>query len=230
MEKQLFTIEGLTKRYNGKTILDIPYLVIKKGLIYGVMGPNGSGKTTLLSILSLLDRSTSGRICFDGVEINGRGNDDSTLRRQMAMVLQNPFLLSSTVYKNVAYGLKIRRWKKKKQKQKIEECLDMVGLVGFERRKVHELSGGEAQRVAIARGIAVSPKVLFLDEPTANIDKSNMETLEKIIQELNDKYKTTIIFTTHDLRQAYQLADEIILLSEGKVSKILSRDELKDYP
>lgn len=230
MNDYLFTVKGLTKLYNGKKVLDIPDLAIKKGLIYGVMGPNGSGKTTLLSLLSLLLRPTSGRIYFDGLEIAGRGNDESTIRQQTAMVLQNPFILNTTVEKNVAYGLKVRRWGKKEQKQKVRECLDLVGLTGFEKRKAHELSGGEAQRVAIARGIAVNPKVLFLDEPTVNIDKTHIEVVEKIIKELNGRDKTTIIFTTHDLNQAYRLADDVIVLSEGKIKKTLSTNESKDSP
>jgi len=222
MDNYQFTVKDLTKFYNGKKVLDIPYLIIKKGTVHGVMGPNGSGKTTLLSILSLLTKPTSGRIYFDGLEIDSRDNDDYILRRQMAMVLQNPFLLNSTVEKNVTYGLRIRGLSKREQKQKVVECLDSVGLAGFEKRRSRELSGGEAQRVAIARGIAVTPKVLFLDEPTANVDKTHIDVLENIIKELNRRYKTTIIFTTHDLNQAYRLACEIVVLSEGKIKEILT--------
>ena len=219
MNNYQFTVKDLTKFYNGKKVLEIPYLVIKKGMIYGVMGANGSGKTTLLSILSLLIKPTSGRVYFDELEIDSRDNDDSILRRQITMVLQNPFLLNTTVGKNIAYGLKIRGLSRKEQRQRVVECLDLVGLMGFEKRRVQELSGGEAQRVAIARGIAVNPKVLFLDEHTANVDKTNIDVLENIIKELNRRHKTTIIFTTHDLNQAYRVADEIIVLSEGKIQE-----------
>ncbi len=228
IENYHFAIRDLTQFYDGNKVLDIPDLVIKKGLIYGVIGPNGSGKTTLLSILSLLARPSSGRVYFDGLEINGQGNNESALRRQMAMVLQNPFLFNMTVEKNVAYGLKIRGWSKKEQKNKVRECLDLVGLTGFEKRKAHELSGGEAQRVAIARGIAVNPKVLFLDEPTVNIDETHIEILEKVIEELNRRDKTTIIFTTHDLDQAYRLAHGVIILSGGRLKKVLSSDSFRD--
>lgn len=222
MDNYLFTVKDLTKLYNGKKVLDIPYLVIKNGMIYGVMGINGSGKTTLLSILSLLVKPTSGSIYFDGLEIDNRDNDNSMLRRQITMVLQNPFLLNTTVEKNIAYGLKIRGLSRKEQRQRVVECLDLVGLTGFEKRRAQELSGGEAQRVAIARGIAVKPKVLFLDEYTANVDKANIDVLENIIKELNHRYKTTIIFTTHDLNQAYRVTDDIVVLSEGKIKEILT--------
>ncbi|MFH1624490.1 MAG: phosphate ABC transporter ATP-binding protein [Pseudomonadota bacterium] len=227
MDDYQFTVKELTKLYNGKKVLDIPHLVIKKGMIYGVMGPNGSGKTTLLSILSLLIRPTSGRIYFEGLELDGSKTDELTVRRQMTMVLQNPFLLTTTVEKNVAYGLKIRGMHKKDRRQRVKECLDLVGLPGFEKRKAGELSGGEAQRVAIARGIAVNPKVLLLDEPTANVDKTNREVLEDIMNELNHRYKTTIVFTTHDSNQAYRLADEIIVLSDGRVQGTQSKDEFR---
>ncbi len=221
VESAQFTIRGLTKRYNGNKVLDISDLVINKGKICGVMGPNGSGKTTLLSILALLVKPTSGRIIFDGLEINGRENDEFTLRREMTMVFQNPFLFNTTVEKNVAYGLRIRRLSKKEQRRKVSECLDLVGLTGFQKRKANELSSGEIQRVAIARGIAVNPKVLFLDEPTANVDKTNIDILEKIVKQWNCRYKATIIFATHDLNQACRLADKVIALSEGKIKEIL---------
>jgi len=227
MNDYQFEIKELTKHYNGKKILDIPDLVIKRGMIYGVMGPNGSGKTTLLSVLSLLIKPTTGVIYFDGLKINAHEKDKTKLRRKMTMVLQNPFLFNTTVEKNVAYGLKIRGLSKGEQKQKLIECLELVGLTGFEKRRAYELSGGEAQRVAIARGIAVNPEVLFLDEPTANVDKVNVNTLEAIIKELKSRYKTTIVFTTHNLNQAYRLADEVIILSEGKIKKILSRNEFE---
>ena len=232
MDNYQFAVKDLTKFYNGRKVLDIPYLTIKKGIICGVIGSNGSGKTTLLSILSLLIKPTSGRVYFDGLEIDSRDNDNSTLRRQITMVLQNPFLLNSTVEKNVAYGLRIRGLSKREQKQKVVECLDLVGLAGFEKRRARELSGGEAQRVAIARGIAVTPKVLFLDEPTANVDKTHIDVLENIIKELNRRYKTTIIFTTHDLNQAYRVASEIVVLSEGKIQKpeVRSQKSEEFYP
>ncbi|MDY6856072.1 MAG: ABC transporter ATP-binding protein [Thermodesulfobacteriota bacterium] len=216
-----FKIKDLKKFYNGTKVLDISDLAINKGEIYGVMGPNGSGKTTLLSILALLVKPTSGMIFFDGLEMNSRENNGFTLRREMTMVFQNPFLFKTTVEKNVAYGLRIRCLSKKEQRKRVSECLDLVGLTGFQKRKANELSSGEIQRVAIARAIAVNPKVLFLDEPTANIDKMNIDLLEKIVKQLNCIYKATIIFATHDFNQACRLADKVIILSEGKIREIL---------
>ena len=216
-----FKIKDLTKLYNGTRVLDISDLVIDEGKIYGVMGPNGSGKTTLLSILALLVKPTSGIIFFDGLEMNSRENDEFTLRREMTMVFQNPFLFNTSVEKNVAYGLRIRGLSKKEQRRKVSECLDLVGLTGFQKRRANELSSGEIQRVAIARGIAVNPKVLFLDEPTANVDKTNTDILEKIVKQWNCRYNATILFATHDFNQACRLADKVIVLSEGRIREIL---------
>ena len=216
-----FSVNNLTKFYNGKKVLDIPSLTLEKGAIYCVIGPNGSGKTTLLSMLSFIIRPSSGSIQFSGDQVGNQRDDKSALRRNISIVLQNPFLFSTTVEKNVAYGLKIRRVNKADQKKKVKECLDLVGLAGFEKRRVRELSGGEAQRVAIARGIAVQPEVLLLDEPTTNVDSTNVEALERIISELNLRFRTTVIMTTHDLNQAHRIADEIIALSEGRIRQIV---------
>ena len=232
MDRNKIVVRNLTKIYNGKKVLDIPFLFLQRGMIYGVTGPNGSGKTTLLSILSLLTWPTSGTIHIDGREMRSNKHNETALRRQMTIVLQNPFLLNTTVEKNVAYGLKIRGLSNKEQKQKVEESLKLVGLTGFEKRKACELSGGEVQRVAFARGIAVNPKVLFIDEPTANVDKAHIGVLERVIKGLSRNQKTTVVFTTHDSRQAHRLADEVVFLFEGKVKETQgkSRDVTRQDP
>jgi molybdopterin-binding protein len=212
-----FEIWNLTKVYNGKRVLDIRHLTIKKGSIYGVMGPNGSGKTTLLSILSLLESPSSGKIYFEGIDTSEA--DRHSLRQQMTLILQNPLLLKTTVEKNIAYGLKVRGIKKGERKKRIMECLELVGLEGFEKRRAGELSGGETQRVAIARALALYPKVLLLDEPTANVDRRSVDVLERILKELNQRFQITIILATHDINQAYRLADEVVSLFAGKTAK-----------
>jgi molybdopterin-binding protein len=217
MDTVQFEIRNLTKVYNGKKVLDIPRLTIKSGGFYGVMGPNGSGKTTLLSVLSLLLPPTSGKIYFEGVDTSKA--DKRSFRQKITLILQNPLLLNTTVQKNIAYGLKVRRIKGIAQKRRVTECLQLVGLEGFEKRRPREISGGEAQRVAIARALALYPKVLLLDEPTANVDHSNVDLLEKILKELNQRFQITIILATHDINQAYRLADEVIPLFGGKMAK-----------
>ncbi len=182
------------------------------------MGPNGSGKTTLLNILNLLVKPEEGQIFFRDQEIINNSNSKILeIRRKMTLVDQDPFLFQSTVYSNVAYGLKVRSVSSIVQQNRIKNALDMVGLSGFENRKVDQLSGGEAQRVVIARALVIEPEILFLDEPTTNIDQRHIDIVERIIKKIMEKIKTTVIFSTHDLSQAYRLADEVISLLEGKI-------------
>ena len=220
MNKTIIKIRNIKKIYNNKTVLDVDCLDFQEGKIYAIVGPNGSGKTTLLNILNLLDNPDEGQISFYDQEISNKSNEDTLkIRRRMTLVNQNPFLFHSTVYDNIAYGLKIRSFSSTEQRIRIKKALNMVGLPGFEKRKVNQLSGGEAQRVVIARALVIEPEVLFLDEPTANIDQRHIDVVERIIKKINKETKTTVIFTTHDLSQAYRLADEVLSLLEGKVIK-----------
>ena len=220
MDKLILKVRNLKKIYNSKIILDIANLNFQEGKIYAIVGPNGSGKTTLLNILNLLEKPNNGQIFFYDQEITDKSNSDILeIRRRMTLVNQNPFLFHSTVYDNVTYGLKIRLIPSKFQKNRIRSALNMVGLPGFEDRKANQLSGGEAQRVVIARALVIEPEVLFLDEPTANIDQKHIDVVERIIKKIKKEIKTTVIFTTHDLSQAYRLADEVISLLEGKIIK-----------
>ena len=218
MDKLIFKVRNLKKAYNGKIVLDVDNLNFQEGKIYAIVGPNGSGKTTLLNILNLLEKPDEGQIFFYDQEITKKSNSDTLdIRRRMTLVNQDPFLLHSTVYDNIAYGLKIRSIPSIIQKSRIRSALNIVGLSGFKDRKANQLSGGEAQRVVISRALVIEPEVLFLDEPTANIDKKHIDVVERIIKKIKKEIKTTVIFTTHDLSQAYRLADEVISLLDGKI-------------
>ncbi len=217
-KKNLLQIEKVKKRYNDRVVLDIESLSFEKGKVYAVVGPNGSGKTTLINILSLLDKPNEGRILFNGNDIwqNPKQNI-LAIRRKMTLVHQKPFLFQTTVFNNIAYGLRIRGSSIQQNEEYIHKALDMVGLTGFENRNALQLSGGEAQRVVIARALAIEPEILFLDEPTANIDLRHIDVIERIIRKINREMKTTVIFNTHDLSQAYRLSDSIISLLDGKI-------------
>jgi tungstate transport system ATP-binding protein len=220
MDKSILKIKNLKKLYNNKAVLDIHYLDFQESKIYSIVGPNGSGKTTLLNILNLLMRPEEGQIFFHDQEIiNHSKVKILEIRRKMTLVDQDPFLFNTTIYNNIAYGLKVRSIPYIIQQRKIKNALDMVGLSGFEDRKVDQLSGGEAQRVVIARALVIEPEILFLDEPTTSIDQKYIAKVEKIIKKIRKELKTTVIFTTHDLSQAYRLADEVISLLEGKIIK-----------
>jgi len=213
----LFELHNITKSYNERMILEISHFDIKRGSVYGIMGPNGSGKTTLLAILTFLISPTSGRIYWEGKDADTL--DKHILRKKVTLINQNPYLFNTTVWKNVAYGLKVRGVKREERKQKVRECLNLVGLPDFEKRMARELSGGETQRVAIARALALDPEVLLLDEPTANVDRHGVEQLENILRDLNKNLGITIIVATHDTNQAYRLAKEVIYLFDGRIAK-----------
>ncbi len=228
MDKLTLEVRNIKRDYKGKIVLDIGNLNFHNGKIYAVVGPNGSGKTTLLNILNLLEKPDKGKIFFHNQEITGKSNSDILkIRRRMTLVNQDPFLFHSTVYDNIAYGLKVRAIPSKVQKDRIKNALTMVGLPGFEDRKANQLSGGEAQRIVIARALAIKPEVLLLDEPTANIDKKHIDIVERIIKKIKKEIKTTVIFTTHDLSQAYRLADEVISLLDGKIIKQVPENLLR---
>ena len=220
MDKLIFKVRNLKKVYNDKIILDVDNLNFQEGKIYAIVGPNGSGKTTLLNILNLLEKPDEGQIFFYDQEIANKSNSDTLeIRRRMTLVNQDPFLFHSTVYDNIAYGLKIRSIPSKVQKSRIRNALNIVGLSGFKDRRANQLSGGEAQRVVIARALVIKPEILFLDEPTTSIDQRHIDIVEGIIKKIKKEIKTTVIFTTHDLSQAYRLADEVISLLDGKIIK-----------
>ncbi len=228
MNKLIFKVRNLKKVYNSKIVLDINNLNFQEGRIYAIVGPNGSGKTTLLNILNLLEKPDEGQIFFYDQEITNKSNSDTLeIRRRMTLVNQDPFLFHSTVYNNIAYGLKIRSIPSKVQKSRIRSALNIVGLSSFKDRKADQLSGGEAQRVVIARALVIEPEVLFLDEPTANIDQKHIGVVERIIKKIKKEIKTTVIFTTHDLSQAYRLADEVISLLDGKIIKQVPENLLR---
>ena len=228
MDKLIFKVRNLEKVYNNKIILDVDNLNFQEGKIYAIVGPNGSGKTTLLNILNLLEKPDEGQIFFYEQEITNKSNSDTLeIRRKITLVNQDPFLFNSTVYDNIAYGLKIRSIPSKVQKSRIRSALNIVGLSGFKDRKANQLSGGEAQRVVIARALVIEPEVLFLDEPTANVDQKHIDVVERIIKKIRKEIKTTVIFTTHDLSQAYRLADEVISLLDGKIIKQVPENLLR---
>ncbi len=216
--QKLLKVKNLKKRYNKKIVLDIHSLCFKKGHVYAIIGPNGSGKTTLINILNLLEKPDGGEIFFKDKKINNSTSSEMLkIRRQMTLVHQKPFLFQTTISNNIAYGLKIRGVPAVKQAKRVKKALEMVGMPGFEKRDAHQLSGGEAQRVVIARSLALEPEILFLDEPTSNIDQGYIDVIERIIRKINQEIKTTVIFTTHNLSQAYRLADKIISLLDGKI-------------
>jgi len=212
-----FFLSNIVKRYPETGFaLRVPELAIPAGSICAVIGPNGSGKTTLLDLLAFLERPEKGRVLFDGRDGTAVGFDLVRARRQVTMVTQNPFLFSTTVLNNVAYGLRVRSAPRGAIEGTVSRVLERVGLKGFEHRKVSSLSGGEAQRVAIARALCLETEVLLLDEPTANVDGGHIQIVERVIQEINKERGTTVVFSSHNIGQAYRLGHQVIGLTDGE--------------
>lgn len=210
-------LRDVIHRYEGRTVLTVDYLPIEKGMVYAFVGPNGSGKTTLLHIMSLILPPDQGEVFFEGIRMGKDESERIHARRSMTMVLQNPYLFNSTVRDNIEYGLKARGVERAERERRMEEALEYVGLSGFAKRRAQQLSGGEAQLVALARGLALRPSILFLDEITANLDVKHVRQLEQAIQDINQGQETTIIMTTHILSQAYRLADKVFSLFKGRI-------------
>lgn len=213
----VYKISQLTKRYGDRTVLDIPLLEIEKGSSYALLGPNGAGKTTLLNILGFLEPPTTGNIVYGLHPVQFTESYLQPLRKTVVVVEQHPILFTTTVYKNLEFGLKIRRIPKSKRAEIIEASLDLVGMLQLAQAPAHRLSGGETQRVAIARALAVNPEVLLCDEPTSSVDEENQVAIINILRQINDIKKITLVFTTHDRVQVSSLAHYTLLLKHGKI-------------
>ncbi|MGD2271073.1 MAG: ABC transporter ATP-binding protein [Desulfobacterales bacterium] len=213
----LYILSHLTKVYKNRTVLDIPTLEIQKGGVYALLGPNGAGKTTLLNILGFLESPTSGYLEYCSRPVRFIESDLQPLRKEVVVVDQHPILFTTTVYKNLEFGLKIRGTEKTKRRRIIEETLELVDMRNFAQAPAHLLSGGETQRVALARALAVSPKVFLCDEPTASVDIENQHAIIRILKQINDIKQITVLFTTHDRSQAAGLAKHTLVLHHGRL-------------
>lgn len=214
-------LEKVTRKYDGITALRGVSLEIEDGEILTIIGPNGAGKTTLLRILALLDEPSSGKVLYRGQYVNS--SNISHLRKKITMVFQRPVLLDDTVYENVAYGLKLRGLKDDEIIHRVEEVLDSVMLKNFSHRMAKKLSGGEQQRVVLARALALNPELLLLDEPTANLDPTNAAIVERIIKQLRGK--STVVVATHNIFQAKRLSDRVGCILNGMIIDV---DETKN--
>src|SRR3989338_2767093 len=207
---------NLTKSFDGKKVLEDINLEIKKGEVIGIIGPSGSGKTTLSRVLNLLEPYDRGNLLLFGFDVNSLNGNSLKLQRRMAMVFQKPIIFNSSVYYNVGYGLKVRTMCEGVIKKRVKFALEKVKLGKFYENAL-KLSGGEIQRVAIARAIVINPELLLLDEPTANLDYENIKIIEDILKEMNKKFNTTIIITSHDMSHVNRLCNRIYRLNNGKL-------------
>ena len=211
---------NLGQKYKERYVLKEINLKINRGEVFALIGPTGCGKTTLLKLLDLLEVPASGSIYFDGVDVSHTEGLRLKARRRMSFVLQKPVVFNTSVYDNIAYGLRWRQEKKASIHQKVEEVLELVGMADLRNRNARALSGGETQQVAIARALATKPEVLFLDEPTANLDPISSSKIEEILAHIIQEQKTTIVMATHDMSQGQRLTSRIGVLMDGKIHQI----------
>ena len=194
------------------------------GKITTLLGPSGSGKTTILRILAGLDNPTQGTILYGNKPIND--SDRDFLRQKATLVFQKSVFFDTTVYNNIAYGLKLGDYSKEEINRKVTDALDLVRLEGFETRRAKKLSGGEQQRVSIARALVLDRELLLLDEPTVNIDPKNVSIIEETILRVNREKKITIVLATHNLFQAEAISERVALILEGTVRQVGTKHEI----
>lgn len=222
-------VKGLYKSYGDAEILKDINLSVEPGEVLALIGPTGSGKTTLLRLIGLLEKPTVGEIVIDGLDVTKLSEGMRLkIRRRMAMVFQKPVMFKTSVRENVSYGLRIRG--ESRIDGRVRAAIEAVGLSGYESRDANTLSGGEMQRIALARALVLEPEILLLDEPTANLDPKTAAAIDALIS----RFKGTVIMATHNMLQARRLAERIAVLVEGRLvevgkpKEVLGKDGLFD--
>ena len=226
----ILSVMGIKKSYGSRTVLDIGNLDLGKGRITALVGPSGSGKSTFLKIINGIEAPSEGAMDFDGEAIRFGRTLPLETRRKMILVFQKSVLFNTTVYENIAYGLKIRGTDKRVISEKVLSILDLIGLKEKAHQRALTLSGGESQRVAVARALVMEPRLLLLDEPTSDLDPSNVAIIEKLIRHARDSVHASVVLVTHNMHQAKRLADHIIFIMDGQVVEAGSPEKLFSAP
>ena len=226
----ILQVTELAKEYEDHSIVRKITVELSIGEAFALIGPTGSGKTTLIRILDLLELPTSGNIYFDGVDVTYNKHARLEARRRMSYVQQKPVVFTMNVFDSVACGLRWRHEKSELIKRKVFNALELVGMRDYFTRNAKTLSGGETQRVAIARALVTEPEILFLDEPTANLDPISTLKVEQIISNVIREKKVAIVMSTHDMVQGQQLAARIGVLLNGELMQVGSPTEIFSLP
>jgi tungstate transport system ATP-binding protein len=215
--------QSITFEAGGRRLIAGIDLKLRPGVRTVVMGPNGSGKSLLLRLLHGLLQPSGGMVLW-----NGRPADDA-MRRRQAMVFQRPVLLRRSALGNLQHALRSRGLPRHEQRRRAEEALEKAKLTAIAHTPARLLSGGEQQRLALARALSLAPEVLFLDEPTANLDPASTVAIERLVQDAHER-GTKIVLVTHDAGQARRLADEIVFLCDGRLEDHAPADQFFDAP
>ncbi len=220
-------IVNVSKRFGDFVALDNVSVSIPSGQLTALLGPSGGGKSTLLRIIAGLEHSDSGSVEIEGVDATNLPPQ----RRNVGFVFQHYAAFKHlSVRRNVAFGLEIRKKPKDEIRRRVDELLNLVHLSQFGDRLPSQLSGGQRQRMALARALAVEPTVLLLDEPFGALDAKVRKELRDWLRRLHDEVHVTTVFVTHDQEEALEVADEIVVINEGRIEQIGSPDQLYDQP
>ncbi len=217
-------LENVSKSYGRIVAVDEVTLKVRESEVLTLIGPNGSGKTTLLKILACIERPDSGNVYINGAKVENKNIDKA--KSSTTLVFQRTTLFNTSVYNNIAYGLKLKKIAKEEIEKAVKEALELVQLRGYESRPAKKLSGGEQQRVSLARALALKTPILLLDEPTSNLDPKSTSIVEEAIREISRRKYTTIAIATHNIFQAEQIAEKAALLMNGKIAEIGTVDEV----
>ncbi|MED4585116.1 phosphate ABC transporter ATP-binding protein [Brevibacillus choshinensis] len=213
-------LQNLEVAYGERAVLQVEQAVFERGGIYGIVGPSGAGKSTLLRVMNLLEKPSRGHMHLFGMDVELPTltyRKSVPIQRQMAFVAQKPSMFQATVFDNVALGLRYRKMDKAHIRSNVDAALELVELSHLSAQQAQTLSGGEAQRIALARALVCEPDLLLLDEPTASLDPYNISIFERVIQSVNREKHTTILMITHNLPQARRLAQFCLFLHNGKI-------------
>src|SRR5437899_932471 len=218
---------NVTKKFGEVTAVNDVSFSVNEGELMALLGPSGGGKTTVLRMIAGLEMPTSGDIFIRGQRVN----DLTVQERNIGFVFQNYALFKNmTVFKNIAFGLKIKKWKRADIKARVAELLKIFGIEGLEKRYPHQLSGGQRQRVAIARALASKPSVLLLDEPFGAVDAKIRQDLREELVKLHHNLNVTTIFVTHDQEEAMEVSNRIVSFSRGYLEQVGAPREVYDQP
>jgi tungstate transport system ATP-binding protein len=225
----LLTLEEIKYQIGNKLILSIPHFSIEAGEFLGIMGPNGAGKSTLLKISSLLEKQSQGKIIYKGETIPA-GKAPLELRRKFSIALQQSLLLDTTVYQNIAIGLKLRNVPKKVIREKVESWMEQFQISHLAKKNAHHLSGGEAQRVNLARAMIIEPEILFLDEPFSALDFPTKIKLMEDFKEIISRTGTTAVFVSHDLMEVNYLTNRLAIIVDGELKQAGPTQKVLEHP